>query len=500
MSRIVRLNATDGSKVEFDEDKLAGSGGLKDVYFSPDKSYVVGWYRDKVDANGQDRLKNIVTNYRQSIFEREGGDYWKDLFCWPTNLVMDKGRTGVVMPTYHSRFFFAHGSKNGDMLGIKGKDKEGFWFASAHHQQKFLDPRERGDWLKYLSLCIKIARATKRLHAAGLAHSDLSYKNVLIDPGSGGACIIDLDGLVVPNKYPPDVVGTPDFIAPEVLSTLKLPLTDKARKLPSRETDQHSLAVLVYMYLLYRHPLKGGIVHPASSEEERLELEMGSKALFIEHPSDRRNRPNIGEVRPSSLPFADVTKIPHSVAGPYLKALFDRAFIDGLHAPHLRPIADEWENALVKTVDLVQPCKNPACDQKWYVFDNTTKPSCPFCGTPFHGQLPVLNLYSSDGKGKFRPDNHRLMVYDQQNLYPWHANRRMVPNEKLTDAQRKPVADFHFRNGGWMLVNRSLPHMKNATTGAMVPPGTAIALTDGLQLLLSPEDGGRLIHVQLVQA
>jgi gamma-glutamyltranspeptidase/glutathione hydrolase len=67
---------------------------------------------------------------------------------------------------------------------------------------------------------------------AGLAHSDLSYKNVLVDPAGGNACIIDIDTLVVPQKYPPDVVGTPDFIAPEVMRTLKLPVGDAAKFLP----------------------------------------------------------------------------------------------------------------------------------------------------------------------------------------------------------------------------------------------------------------------------
>jgi serine/threonine protein kinase len=62
----------------------------------------------------------------------------------------------------------------------------------------------------------------RRLHAAGLAHSDLSYKNVLVDPAGGNACIIDIDGLVVPGKFPPDVVGTPDFIAPEVIASQHL--------------------------------------------------------------------------------------------------------------------------------------------------------------------------------------------------------------------------------------------------------------------------------------
>ena len=96
------------------------------------------------------------------------------------------------------------------------------------------------------------------MHAAGLAHSDLSYKNILVDPVSGSASVIDVDGLVVPGKYPPDVVGTPDFIAPEVVRTSHLSKDNPDRYLPSIATDKHALAVLIYMYLLYRHPLRGG--------------------------------------------------------------------------------------------------------------------------------------------------------------------------------------------------------------------------------------------------
>lgn len=85
----------------------------------------------------------------------------------------------------------------------------------------------------------------------------LSYKNVLVDPTKGNACVIDVDGLVVPGKYPPDVVGTPDFIAPEVVMTSHLTGMAKT-KLPNISTDRHALSVLLYMYLLYRHPLRGG--------------------------------------------------------------------------------------------------------------------------------------------------------------------------------------------------------------------------------------------------
>jgi serine/threonine protein kinase len=495
---IIRLKSTDGTSFEFDDEAPAGSGGMKDVYFSKDRKQVVGWYRKTPDANAMERLKNITNVYRQRIFEQEGGAYWEPMFCWPSHIIEERGVVGVVMPTYKSHFFFEHGSKNNDFLGIKGKEKEGKWFASANHQQKHLDPRERGNWLSYFTTCIKISRAVRRLHMAGLAHSDLSYKNVLVDPAGGNACIIDIDTLVVPQKYPPDVVGTPDFIAPEVMRTLKLPVGDAGKFLPRIETDRHALAVLVYMYLLYRHPLRGRKVHDSDAQRDE-ELAMGAHALFVEHPGDLSNRPDPTSVKPGFLPFADASRIPYEICGPYLKEVFDRAFIAGLHDPSLRPTADDMERALVKTVDLIQPCANPACDQKWFVFDNTTRPKCPFCGTAFVGPLPVLNLYSSRGGGKFLPDNHRLMVYSNQYLYPWHVSRSVFPNERLTAEQKRPVGYFVFHGGRWLLVNQTLTGLKDVTSGEGIPlpPGSQVVLENDQKLLLSPEDGGRLVHIQM---
>ncbi len=499
MAPIVRCTTTDGQTIEY-VDELIGSGAMKDVYFAPDKSYVVAFYREPQDAQARDRLDMITGRYKDGIFTQTGGDYWRNLFCWPTAMVEHNGRLGLVAPVYPQAFFFEHGSKNNDMMGIRGKEKEGKWFAAASLRQRFLDPRELGNWLTHLKICVLLARAVRRMHAAGLAHSDLSYKNVLVDPASGQACVIDVDGLVVPGKYPPDVVGTPDFIAPEVVMTSHLVKTDPARKLPSRETDLHALAVLIYMYLLYRHPLRGGKVHDFDDSQRDETLAMGEKALFIEHPTDVSNRVRIGSLKPTELPWGDPAKIPYTVTGPYLVPLFDRAFIHGLHDPAQRPSANEWETALVKTVDLVQPCQNSDCAQGWYVFDNTTAPRCPFCGTAFHGKLPVLNLYSSRKQGSFRPDNHRLMVWTGQSLYRWHTNNLVAPNERLTDAQKKRVGYFVLHEGHWWLVNEGLPDLIDADSKVTVPVGGKIELTEGRKLLFERGDGGRLAVVQLVVA
>ena len=498
--KVIKTETVDGTPIEF-VDEIIGSGAMKDVYFSPDKSYVVAFFRNKQDFQAKDRLEMIVGKYRQNIFNNIGGEYWKLQYCWPTHVVEYDGKLGVVAPTYQKQFFFEYGSRNNDSIGIKGKEKEGKWFASANLRNRFVDPKELGDWQNHLRMAILISRAVKRLHAAGLAHSDLSYKNILVNPINGSACIIDLDGLVVPGKYPPDVIGTPDFIAPEVVSTLHLHKDDPDRKLPNINTDRHALAVLIYMYLLYRHPLIGDKVNDLESDRDEI-LSMGEKALFVEHPVDKSNRIKVDTVKSSDLPWKDTSKIPYAITGPYLMPLFQKAFIDGLHDPSKRPTADDWEVALVKTIDLIQPCQNLDCEQKWYVFDNTTKPKCPFCSTPYKGKLPVLNLYSSRKEGQFLPENHRLMVYTNQSLFQWHTNRNVVPNERISEEQKKREGYFVLHNNVWYLVNERMDDMKDITdpnNKRLIPIGGKVELVEGTQLLFSQKDGGRLAVVQIVE-
>ena len=124
MSNIVRLTATNGDPVEF-VDSVIGQGAMKDVYFSPNKDYVVAFFRDPQDRNARERLEDIVGRYREGIYGREGGEYWKSLFCWPTHILEYEGKLGLVAPTYQKHFFFQYGSVNNDILGIRGNEKEG---------------------------------------------------------------------------------------------------------------------------------------------------------------------------------------------------------------------------------------------------------------------------------------------------------------------------------------------------------------------------------------
>lgn len=499
MANIVEINTQNGRLIRY-IDEVIGSGAMKDVYFTEDKTQVVAFYRDKQDSNSRSRIKNITNDYYNNIFSSDEGDYWKKFFCWPTDVVESNGKLGVVLDVYPENYFFEVGSVNSDMLKIKGREKEGKWFSTPKNRFKFLESSERGSWLNYVQVCLKISRAVRRLHAAGLAHSDLSYKNILIDPTRGEACIIDIDGLVVPGKYPPDVVGTPDFIAPEVLSTSHLDKNDKGRCLPSMYTDRHALAVLIYQYLFLRHPLRGDKIHSDDPTEDESML-MGGKALFIEHSSDSSNK-----IDPANLPQIDqfwknTSKLPYQASGPYLSELFERAFVDGLHTPKKRPTAAEWENALVKTIDLLQPCQNKKCEQEWYVFANTMKPKCPFCGTSYKGRLPILNLYFSHNGIDFRPENHRLMVYKDQSLFKWHVNRTISPNErlKLTDSSR--IGYFTEHNNAWYLVNEHINDMyaHEGQTKTKIDKGKHVKLSSDMKISFGSSKDLRMFVVQMVE-
>ena len=478
-------------------------GGMKDVYFSPDKSYVVAFYRSKLDYNAKERVQLIATKYKDDFFNKDGGDFWKTLYCWPYDVVEKDGLTGIVVPAYDKRFFFKKGYANNDIL--KGKEKEGKWFASAKFRVKTsktkLDRTELGNWLSYFQVCVNIARGVKRLHSAGLAHSDLSYKNVLIDPTNGaGANIIDIDGLVVPGKFAPDVIGTADFIAPEVLATKHLNKTDPNRKLPNRHTDLHALAVLIYMYLLYRHPLRGGNYFGQIDEVDEENFLMGSKALFVEHPTDKSNRNfkrEYGDNLEKFKPWTDLSKTPYTITGPYLKELFDQAFIKGLHNPIERPTADAWEQALIKTNDLKLECSNKQCEQKWFIYNNTNDTRCPFCNTKYNNSIPVLDLFYQFRPNVWKPENQRIVVYNNATLHQWHTNKNIIRNEKLTDKDKASVGYFAFHNGKWVLVNQKLTSLKDVTEDKEIPIGSMVEITNGKKLLFSKEDGGRVAVITI---
>ncbi len=481
----------DGRKIEYVIKDNPPRGGMKYTYFAPDKSYVVQFFNDPEitdDPNLRKRIEAIIGKYNPTLSEASGGakgnteamaTYFSSKYCWPTAIITQP-EYGIVCPAYPSNYFF---SDNASVIpefsvNLKGKDKKSQWFTSAK-LRRILNPSELGNFRSMLQMSISLARSIRRMHQAGLSHSDLSCNNVLIDPKSGSCVVIDIDSLVVPGVYPPEVIGTPGYIAPEVIETLPLPFGDPQRKLPCSSTDLHSLAVLIYEYLLLRHPLRGPRTLAADPNVDDF-LCMGPKALFIEDPRDRSNRP-----RDLKVTIKDM--------GPELEKMFLRAFVDGLHEPSERPTAMDWERALVKTWDLLQPCENPNCKAKWFILHDPQHPICPFCGHKVDRDNVVrLHLKSQvrGRQGQWVPAGE-INIYHNMPLFRWHLFSNCFPDEK---ADRKMMAYIVKHQGQWLLVNHDVKGM-TSPGGNLVPNGQAILLKDGAVFKASTEDKGLLIEV-----
>ncbi|MDB4416025.1 serine/threonine-protein kinase [Akkermansiaceae bacterium] len=485
---------SDGRTIEFVHSDSPPEGGMKKVYFSTDRKHALCFFKDENagnDANRISRLESIIGRFNPTITRADGGaapsqqsaDYFKNLFCWPTAIIV-KPQFGILTPIYQSNFFFSKGR-------FKGKDKQGLWFSSPK-LRKLIPPEEVGDWLGHLSLCTRMARGVAKMHMTGLAHSDLSANNVLVDPSSGSCAVIDIDSLVVPGRFPPDVLGTPGYIAPEVLSSLHLSPDDPQRVLPCNWTDLHALAVLIYEYLLKRHPLRGPKVNSATSSEDDEHLSMGSKAVFIEHPTDHSNRPGKKAKDPSWRGELEVTI---NDLGPYLSKCFKETFVAGLHVPRLRVVASTWVDSLCKTQDLIMRCENSACSERWYVYNEGRHVGCPWCGNKPRRETPILDLHYAPRPGQFRPQNHSVVAWDKRTLHEWHvySNKRMDENSDPTG-----LADVQFYNGQWILINRELDSMVSPS-GNPVPKGQAVVLKEGDEILLSKSEKGRLISVRMIK-
>jgi serine/threonine protein kinase len=467
----LRTRLTDGSTVEFDSEPLA-SGGEKIVFFTKDKQHVVAFFFGYVNDPGERRrrLEKILGAYNPTIGGAQA-DYWRKHFCWPVGIIDNdtalpadfikrhnifRPVLGVVVPVYRSNFFFKDRTGN-------TREKKGRWFTGVK-SRKLVPEDERGTLLSYLQCCSVMASAVRRLHFAGLAHSDLSHNNVLIDPKNGDACLIDCDSLVVPGFAPPTVMGTPGYIAPEVVA---------GKKQPSIETDQHALAVLIYESLLLRHPLAGPKVRSTRSSEEDDRLSMGEKAIYVEHPLDASNYL-------SPAPEISVSRL-----GPYLQNLFTKTFVSGLHAPNLRASAGEWEKGLQQTLDLVHPSPD---GRNWFVLAKGMPFECPFSKQKWKEPVPSCNLFRKMDGDEFVNEDYSITVWAGKYLYDWHFFANTTP----LNSNRKPLAYFAAQKAKWYLVNQSEADMWLPDSSERVAHGKGVVIQQGLKVLFSEAEGGRL--------
>lgn len=467
----VSCRLTDGRVLQL-EDEPVGTGAEKRVFLTRDRQYAVGFYYGSLSDRRErvDRLTRILTNYNPTL--AANGAYWTPYYSWPVGMVDGEHAVptdfvrrqqlvwpplGVVTPTYRSNFYFA------DRFGTK-QEKEVRWFTGGK-ASKFVPQAETGSLLTRLQIAVRLARAVRRLHMAGLAHADLSNKNVLVDPKGGDACIIDIDSLVVPGVAPPSVLGTPGYIAPEVLA-------NKAQ--PSIATDKHALAVLLYELLLERHPLQGKKVNSTRSAEEDETLSMGAQALFVEHPTDRRN------------PSVKTIDVPYTRLGSALAKCFTRTFVEGLHAPNRRADAAEWEVALYRTLQRLHPLPSG----KWTVVGDAL-PQTSMRGDERLAAAPLVAHLWRDTEQGLVDEQDVLVLWHHLMLHDWHLQPGALPNERADRTPRGYVAQH---GGKWWLVNTSDTPWQ-VIGGPGIGRNASVECVNGLTLRIGDSMPARVLRV-----
>lgn len=442
------VTLADGSIVACRPESV-GSGASGTVHLTADGKHAVKLFKEET-AELRSAMDSILGQYNCVA----GSDYWSELFRWPDALVVAP-RFGVRMPAIAAGF------------------RPLLWFLFPKLYSR-LRPQEKS-WFARLLAALRLARAVSRLHKTGLAHSDLSPNNIFMDASEGRITLIDIDGLVVKGFLPPQVSGTPDYIAPEVL-------TGSAG--PSPRTDLHALAVLIHQLLLYRHPLRGPRrCSPDPDVDEQ--MAMGPTGVYIDHPTDRSNRP--------------VKAFwPARILGATIRCLFERAFVSGLRDPSARPSASEWAQAIARLSDRVLQCLNPSCAERWYAGSDGHPLVCPWCGTAprLPPGTPLLRLCRRD-RDRYQPEpDWWIAAAPGRTIHRWHAEAGVEPGPNV-DATA--IARVEVANGAWSLHCLVADRLRVVTQGvaqALAGIGERIPLTENRIVLLGEPPHGRAMFVQ----
>ncbi|GBC82320.1 hypothetical protein HRbin10_01443 [bacterium HR10] len=349
--------------------------------------------------------------------------------------------------------------------------------------------RQGKTWAQYLKVARSIASAIVVLHGKGCAHSDIHFRNFLVDLDEGDAVMLEIDGVVVPGFLPPQVAGMMGFMAPEIL-------TQGQR--PSERTDRHSLAVLILHTLLFRNVMQPLIEYdndPNKSEE----LVWGERALFSEHPQDHRHHPrNLG------LPLYRRGALSYRMLTPALQRLTERALIEGLREPDKRPSAREWEEALAFAIDELWGCGQ--CGQHFpypYWLHPPQRRTCPFCGERCRPPFPVvLELYEERQRGQFFLIDRRIVLGHGFRLFadmiephrkpPLTRGGERVVGHVEWDGRRGQYRLVNTEGGEWAACSPDQEERFTARNGESLPlvPGYLIHFGEGKRLAVVREERG----------
>jgi serine/threonine protein kinase len=194
------------------------------------------------------------------------------------------------------------------------------------------------NWYYLHITALNTAWIIQAIHDKGYVLGDIKPQNILVNDRALVA-VIDTDSFQVRDSQTRKIyrctVGSEGFTPVELLGQ------DFAITEQTEVHDRFRLAVLIHYLLFGYHPFSGEWKGSGDSPEQ---TELIRKGFWYGGQN--------------SLIGASQNTIPLDVVHPEVKRLFLKCFNEGHSAPHLRPTAEDWHNALQVAVNDLKICSN----------------------------------------------------------------------------------------------------------------------------------------------
>jgi DNA-binding helix-hairpin-helix protein with protein kinase domain len=321
-----------GNTYELSDNCLAkgGEGEIREISGYPIHVAKV-FFENKRTKDCEEKLINMHEN--KITFEQMGQ------VAWPLDVIYDE---------------------NGFCGYIMRKALKSISFRDVLNQGEF-DLRHR--ILVGINLCIAI----QNMHDLGYMCGDLNPENICVelDPERKfNVLLVDVDSyhLTFNNKVFRCNVGVQEYIAPELQGEFAgVGLSNATLPTYTKETDLFTLALHLFSLLM-----NGAHAFSCACKDEINSVDCPQPDDNIKngfYPFYQKN-----DIFKQPVFTPDFDSLPFDI-----QKLFIRAFVDGFKNPELRPIAEEWEEVLLKNCNELTICNN----KKHYYFACNTE--CPYC-------------------------------------------------------------------------------------------------------------------------
>jgi serine/threonine protein kinase len=407
--------------------KIIGEGGqgyICVVKKKKTKCYAVKFYKQKAGTSFQ----------KQNIDDLIGKDPLPNdkrvSFIWPIDLVEleNNNSFGYVMPLYNSKNFIHYNNVIGGFV--------------------------KQPTLKSLSLSsYLVCVALETIHKGGLAYCDINLGNIQFDFINDKIIICDNDNVII-NNSDVNILGVPDFMAPEI--------ANKTNK-PNEDSDLYSLAILLYQFWTFEHPMEGkktknvkcwGLV--AKNEHYH------KNPIFVHHPTNHENSINNLEEYKTSL------RRWNYYVPTRLKDAFTDIFTTGVLHSHTRIGTSRWKHIFLEMYMNTIACK---CGAQNVIDIGIKNQQCFKCKNKFsvHLYLAISSM--------------NVAVYDGAKLYSFLIDDNINQDSFLEIGK---IESHPKVNGAYILRNISdrtwIYKTKQATYEIKPSQARAIVLNSELQI------------------